>query len=172
MALGCRGVADAVAGIPAVALSLDFGTEPLSMAKVDPHHLKWDTAAQCAALAARCSLSHPVISFGARVVQTALANPLPEGSWVNVNVPNLAKEKVRGIRLTKQGVSTYQEYFSEVKPKEGAPPPVRTAPRHSSGITLHTHKHTCTLLTVWAGGRRPEEGVQTARHLRRPRQDR
>ena len=55
-------------------------------------------------------------------MQTALANRLPDGSWVNVNIPNLNIDKVKGIKLTKQGISTYQEFFSEIKPKEGAPP--------------------------------------------------
>jgi broad specificity polyphosphatase/5'/3'-nucleotidase SurE len=58
-------------------------------------------------------------SFGSRVVLTALANRLPEGSWVNVNVPNLPVDKVKGVKLTKQGVSTYQEYFAEIQPKDG-----------------------------------------------------
>lgn len=42
-----------------MALSLDFGPEPLNPAKVDPNFLKWDTAAQCVPTYLLMAYAHP-----------------------------------------------------------------------------------------------------------------
>jgi broad specificity polyphosphatase/5'/3'-nucleotidase SurE len=53
-------------------------------------------------------------SYCAKVIDTVLATGIPKGSFLNVNVPNLPQASIKGIRLTKQGSSAYNEYFKEV----------------------------------------------------------
>jgi 5'-nucleotidase len=44
-----------------------------------------------------------------RVVEYVLENPLPPGTFLNVNVPHLAKEEVKGFKLTGQGKGRWAE---------------------------------------------------------------
>jgi 5'-nucleotidase len=53
----------------------------------------WGTAAQYAVIVARAIASHG----------------LPAGTLLNVNVPNLALERIRGVAVTRQGRRTYSE---------------------------------------------------------------
>ena len=57
-------------------------------------------------------------SYCAKVIDTVLETGIPKGSFLNVNVPNKPQSDIKGIRLTKQGCSAYNEYFKEVT-KEG-----------------------------------------------------
>jgi 5'-nucleotidase len=54
--------------------------------------------------------AYPVAAnFAARAVRSVLRNTLPEGILLNVNVPNLPEEKIRGVRITKQGLRVYRD---------------------------------------------------------------
>ncbi len=64
------------------------------------HH--WETAAAIAVDTAR----------------TMLANPLPDGSLVNINVPNRALAELEGVRYTRQGRKRYRDRLARTDEPE------------------------------------------------------
>ncbi len=68
-------------GIPALAISLGTHSEPL-----------WDAAAE----------------FCARIAPQIGAMQLPRDTFLNVNVPNLSPDAIRGVRVTSQGSRRYK----------------------------------------------------------------
>ena len=76
-----------VVGIPAIAVSLVVSWPDRAL-----HH-HWDTAADVAVA----------------LVADTLRDPLPSGTYWNVNVPNLERAQLRGIRYTRQGRKTYAD---------------------------------------------------------------
>ena len=83
-----------ILGIPSVAISLGTLKNPI-----------WETAAAFARL------------FAAEVI----ARGLPDKVLLNVNVPNLPLAEVKGIRVTRQGKSAYQERFDMRADPKGVP---------------------------------------------------
>lgn len=81
-----------VLGIPAIAFSLCTWQNPL-----------WETAAHIAA----------------DVVKKYIANPLPEGTLLNVNIPNLPLNEIKGMRTCRMGRSRFIERFSEHRDPRG-----------------------------------------------------
>lgn len=81
-----------VVGIPAIAVSL-----AASWPNEDPEH-HWATAARVA-----CDLA-----------RATLLEPLPAGSYWNVNVPNVAPGELRGSRYTRQGRKQYEDRLARV----------------------------------------------------------
>jgi 5'-nucleotidase len=73
----------AMNGFPAAALSLDIGKPEFGYAS----------------------------EIGLRIVNAALAHGLPEGVFLNINVPNRPQSEIRGLRFTRQGRSGYHEYY-------------------------------------------------------------
>lgn len=51
-------------------------------------------------------------SLGRRVAATVLEHGLPPKVLLNVNVPNLPRARIKGIRVTRQGDSAYVEDFA------------------------------------------------------------
>lgn len=49
--------------------------------------------------------------FAARLVQMVAQNGLPPGTLLNVNVPNLPEKDIKGVLITKQGISTWEDRF-------------------------------------------------------------
>lgn len=49
--------------------------------------------------------------FAARLSRMVLANGLPQGTLLNVNVPALPEESIRGVRVTRQGDSSWEDTF-------------------------------------------------------------
>ena len=82
----------AILGVPAVALSL-----------CTYHNPQWETAAKVAA----------------DVVAKAIENPLPDGVLLNVNIPNLPYDQIRGIRAGQMGRSRFIEKFTEHQDPRG-----------------------------------------------------
>lgn len=80
-----------ILGIPSIAVSLATFKDPI-----------WETPA----------------AFARQLAAEVLARGLPDKVLLNVNVPNLPLDKVKGIRVTRQGNSGYQERYE-----------VRTDPR-------------------------------------------
>ena len=68
-------------GVPALAISLDTHADPL-----------WESAAR----------------FCAQVAPQIAAMHLPRDTFLNVNVPNLAPQKIKGARVTSQGSRRYK----------------------------------------------------------------
>ena len=74
-----------ILGVPSLAVSLGTFTNPL-----------WAVAAQVTR----------------RIARAVLANTLPKKVLINVNVPNIAKKKIKGIKVTRMGSSGYTERFT------------------------------------------------------------
>lgn len=75
-----------IAGIPGIAVSLDGRGE-------GPGHPDFGAAAEMAR----------------RIVQKAMAEGVPKGVFLNVNVPALPLEAIKGYQLTRQGLRIYQD---------------------------------------------------------------
>ncbi|HXX58796.1 MAG TPA: 5'/3'-nucleotidase SurE [Thermodesulfovibrionales bacterium] len=52
--------------------------------------------------------------YALRVVRHIIENPLPYDTFLNVNVPNMGKGDVRGIRITRQGKRIYDNSIQDV----------------------------------------------------------
>lgn len=83
-----------ILGIPSIAISLDTRTDPV-----------WSYAA----------------AVGRRVAARVLEHGLPPKVLLNVNVPNLPRSGVKGIRVTRQGDSLYQEGYELREDPRGHP---------------------------------------------------
>lgn len=63
--------------------------------------------------------SHTPDSFEAaaeiakKLVQEVVKNGLTSGTMLNVNVPNIPKDEIKGIKITSQGTSTWDDYYEE-----------------------------------------------------------
>lgn len=73
-------------GIPSIAISLDAGRSDLG-------DIDYDAASKVARL----------------VIRTVLEKGLPKGIFLNINVPYLSADEIKGIRLTRQGLRVYRD---------------------------------------------------------------
>ncbi|SDE38339.1 5'/3'-nucleotidase SurE [Riemerella columbipharyngis] len=48
-----------------------------------------------------------------KIVKTTLENPLPKGIVLNVNIPKLIKEELKGIKICRQANAKWEENFDE-----------------------------------------------------------
>ena len=79
-------------GIPSIAVSLDtFTDEEFSAASEIAH----------------------------RFASLVLENGLPKGTALNINVPNVKKDEIKGVRVTKLGTSYYDETFDKREDPRG-----------------------------------------------------
>jgi 5'-nucleotidase len=81
-------------GIPSLAVSLDTFQDPM-----------WDYAA------------HMARAIAARVLERGL----PPKVLLNVNVPHLPADRIKGVRVTRQGESAYEEDFTMRDDPRGQP---------------------------------------------------
>ena len=51
--------------------------------------------------------------FAAKLALKIVDQKLPESVFLNVNVPPLKKEEIRGVKITRQGLTSYWEEFEE-----------------------------------------------------------
>ncbi|NVM01058.1 MAG: 5'/3'-nucleotidase SurE [Candidatus Helarchaeota archaeon] len=49
--------------------------------------------------------------FGKKLAEKVLEFGLPEGTFLNVNIPPVAKTNIKGVRITRQGNEKFSEYF-------------------------------------------------------------
>lgn len=49
--------------------------------------------------------------FGGRIAKLVLRRGLPRGTLLNVNVPAIPERRIRGVRVTRQGASTWDDTF-------------------------------------------------------------
>lgn len=49
--------------------------------------------------------------FAARLVTLVAEKGLPAGTLLNVNIPNLPEKDIKGVLITKQGISTWEDRF-------------------------------------------------------------
>lgn len=52
--------------------------------------------------------------YATLIAEYILKNPLPYDTFLNVNVPNVSKDLVRGVRLTRQGKRMYDNSIQDV----------------------------------------------------------
>jgi len=61
--------------------------------------------------------SDPDFSFAAdfscRIAEIILKNRMPESVFLNINVPNLPKEKIKGVKVTRQGRAIFVEKYEK-----------------------------------------------------------
>jgi len=79
-------------GIPSIAVSL-----------VSRNHFRFEAAA----------------AFTAKLARKALRQKIPEDTLLNVNLPNLSMEEIRGVRITRQGKRIYGEAVVEKRDPRG-----------------------------------------------------
>jgi 5'-nucleotidase len=63
----------------------------------------------------------PAANFTARAVETVLREKLPPGILLNVNIPCLPEDMLRGIRITKQGLRVYRDELVRRTDPRGKP---------------------------------------------------
>jgi 5'-nucleotidase len=63
----------------------------------------------------------PAARVAAKIAAQALAQGLPEGVLLNVNVPHLPDEEIRGIQVTRQGLRVYRDALDERRDPRGRP---------------------------------------------------
>lgn len=85
-------------GVPAVAFSLDSPENHLGV-------LEYQVAARMAR----------------KVVQNVLARRLPAGILLNVNIPYLPEDQIKGFRLTRQGMRVYHDRLDQRVDPRGRP---------------------------------------------------
>jgi len=57
-------------------------------------------------------------SFARRLAFHVIEKGLPKGTFLNVNIPPLSPEKIKGIAVTRQGLARFEEFFvKRVDPK-------------------------------------------------------
>lgn len=84
-------------GVPSIAIStvrmdaFPYATEDYGAPRPDRPPLNYDTAA----------------AFAAHLAGVLMEHRLPEFTFLNVNVPDLPMDEVRGVRLTRQGIRKY-----------------------------------------------------------------
>lgn len=59
--------------------------------------------------------------FAARLAPVVAERGLPEGTLLNVNVPAIPRERIKGVRVTRQGTARFsEEFFERVDPRNRA----------------------------------------------------
>jgi 5'-nucleotidase len=94
-----------VIGVPGIAVSLSIDR---------PWH---ETAEEDKPLNGRLHFE-PVADFTARLAKLAFKG-LPPGRILNVNAPNVTKEKLKGARVTRLGRRFYKDELIEIRDEEG-----------------------------------------------------
>jgi len=89
---------DVIAGVPGVAVSIET---------MDSHSEEVDYG--------------PAARVAGRVVRQMIQNDLPHAILFNVNVPFLSDDKIRGIRLTWQGLRVYHSRLDQRSDPRGKP---------------------------------------------------
>jgi len=60
-------------------------------------------------------------SFAARMARQCLTQAMPEGVFLNVNVPAIPETEIRGVKVTRQGMAVYREtYDKRIDPHGGS----------------------------------------------------
>lgn len=62
---------------------------------------------------------NPAKKFIKKIAQEVLANGLPEGVVLNVNIPKLSANEIKGIKVCRQAKAVWQEKFDKRKTPQG-----------------------------------------------------
>lgn len=113
----------ALSRIPALAVSL--------FTEVGGRHLHWETAG----------------ALAARVLQRMLADSLPAGILLNLNVPNLPLEEIKGLTVAPMGDRAYDAVVRQETDPRGKPyywiggPPIASASESHTDCSLVNRGH-------------------------------
>ncbi len=55
----------------------------------------------------------PAVEHGARIVEKVIKNGLPEGTLLNVNVPAVHRDSIKGVKVCRMGSSKFHEVFEK-----------------------------------------------------------
>lgn len=61
----------------------------------------------------------PAALISASIVKSVLNKKLPINTFINVNIPNIDSDKIKGIKITHQGDRIYQDYVREETGRDG-----------------------------------------------------
>jgi len=63
----------------------------------------------------------PAARAAAKIVAKVIADGLPEGVLLNINVPHLEDAEIKGIQVTRQGLRVYRDALDERRDPRGRP---------------------------------------------------
>jgi 5'-nucleotidase len=63
----------------------------------------------------------PAARYARRIAQAVIEHGLPENVLLNVNVPDLPEEQIKGVRITRQGLRVYHDLLDARKDPRGRP---------------------------------------------------
>jgi 5'-nucleotidase len=63
----------------------------------------------------------PAARYARRIAQAVIEHGLPENVLLNVNVPDLPEEEIKGVRITRQGLRVYHDLLDARKDPRGRP---------------------------------------------------
>jgi 5'-nucleotidase len=63
----------------------------------------------------------PAARYASRIAQAVIDHGLPENVLLNVNVPDLPEEQIKGVRITRQGLRVYHDMLDARKDPRGRP---------------------------------------------------
>lgn len=108
-----------MSGIPSIAISQAVWATPSG---IDQHGnpVPTHTSDVAAALARDEADYSAAAQFAARLAQQVLQNGLPPGVLLNVNVPMLPPDQIKGVTISKMGRSIFVDKFHMVSDCEGA----------------------------------------------------
>lgn len=108
-----------MAGLPAIAIS-----QALWVASPDPENPNRPAATHTSDMVKAMARNHAdytaAANFAARLAQQVSRNGLPTGTLLNVNVPMLPEEEIRGVAISKMGRSIFVDQFNVVSECDGA----------------------------------------------------
>jgi 5'-nucleotidase len=55
----------------------------------------------------------PAANYAVKLIEQLIANPLPEATLLNVNIPPVAEAEIAGVKITRQGIRRYIENFQK-----------------------------------------------------------
>lgn len=71
-----------------------------------------------------CNHSHAAdftgaVAYAEKIIEAALTNPMPTGTLLNVNIPDIPLNQIKGIKITRQAIGRWVEEFDERKDPYG-----------------------------------------------------
>lgn len=102
-------------GFPSIAISLAI----LSPFKGEPIPKSFFQEGGIGSLGQSVTDYQPAASFAARLALTAIGKGLPSGVLLNVNVPMLPENELKGVAISKMGQSVFVDEFQVVSEENG-----------------------------------------------------
>jgi 5'-nucleotidase len=59
----------------------------------------------------KCDYYDEAAEFIVNLTEKVMQNPLPQGTFLNVNLPNMPLNEIAGVKISRQGTNFFYEYF-------------------------------------------------------------